>query len=112
MARYNSYRILNNSNEYYRKLRQKRNNVKNIRHFETPILRHPTIPERSRLNTVQHVWTVGDRFYKLAAQFYDDPEFWWVIAWYNGVPTEADVFPGYLLTIPLDIEDVINTFGI
>lgn len=111
MARYNSYRILNNSNEYYKKLRQKRNK-KNIKHFETPILRHPTIAERSSLETVAHVWTIGDRFYKLAEQYYENPQFWWIIAWYNGMPTEAHIFPGYQITIPLDIEQVINTFGI
>tara|TARA_Y100001937_G_C6898306_1_gene232134 strand:+ start:149 stop:487 length:339 start_codon:yes stop_codon:yes gene_type:complete len=112
MSRYNSYRILNNSNEYYRKLRQERNNVKNIRQYETPILRHPTITERAAIESTQHIWTVGDRFYKLAQKYYNDPTLWWVIAWYNGTPTEADVYGGYLLTIPINVEKVIETFGI
>lgn len=112
MARYNSYKILNNSNEYYRKLRQKRNNLKNIQHYETPILRHPTISERAAMDTVEHIWTVGDRFYKLADTYYNNPQFWWIIAWYNGLPTEAHVYPGYALSIPLNIEEVISTYGI
>jgi hypothetical protein len=112
MPRYYNYRILDNSNEYYRKLRQERNNIKSIRQYETPILRHPTIAERANIQSTQHIWAMGDRFYKLASKFYNDPNLWWVIAWYNGVPTEADVYPGYLLTIPLDIDKVLESFGI
>ncbi len=112
MPRYYNYRILDNSSEYYRKLRQERNNLKNIRQYETPILRHPTISERIDIESTQHVWTVGDKYYKLAAKYYGDPTLWWVIAWYNGTPTEAHVYPGYLLTIPLDADKVIETFGI
>tara|TARA_B100001094_G_scaffold332483_1_gene404777 strand:+ start:22500 stop:22838 length:339 start_codon:yes stop_codon:yes gene_type:complete len=112
MSRYSNYRILNNSNEYYRKLRQERNNIKNIRQFETPILRHPTVGERARLETTQHIWTTGDRYYKLANTYYNNPTLWWVIAWYNALPTEADVLPGDLITIPLDIENVLELFGI
>lgn len=112
MSRYNNYRILNNSSEYYRKLRQKRNNTKNIRQYETPILRHPTVGERASIESTQHIWSVGDRFYKLAHKFYGDPTLWWIIAWYNGFPTEVDVLPGDLLTIPINVEKVIETFGV
>ena len=112
MSRYSKYRILNNSNEYYRKLRQERNNIKNIRQFETPILRHPKVSERASLKTTQHVWSTGDRYYKLANTYYDDPALWWIIAWYNSLPTEADILPGDLITIPLNVEAVLTLFGI
>jgi hypothetical protein len=112
MSRYNNYRILNNSNEYYRKLRQERNNIKNIRQYETPILRHPTVAERASLETIQVVWSTGDRLYKLANQYYNDVNLWWIIAWYNGRPTEADFVAGDLITIPLNVEKVIETFGV
>ncbi len=112
MSRYNKYRILNNSNEYYRKLRQMRNNLKSISQYETPILRHPTLSDRISIDSTQIVWTLGDRLYKLADTYYNDPELWWVIAWYNGRPTEADFFPGDLITIPLNVEDVIEAYGL
>jgi hypothetical protein len=112
MSRYNNYRILNNSNEYYRKLRQERNNIKNIRQYETPILRHPSIAERANMETTQIIWSTGDRLYKLAQQYYNDVTLWWIIAWYNGRPTEVDFLPGDLITIPLSAEKVIETFGI
>ena len=70
MSRYNNYKILNNSSKYYQFLRKKRNGIKNIQQYETPVLYHPDMIDRASLNTTTHVWTVGDRYYKLADQFY------------------------------------------
>ena len=111
MSRYNKARTLNNSNEYYRYLRQKRNNRKNIQHFETPMLHHPTISERSVLDTTDHIWKTGDRFYTLAHRYYGDSTYWWVLAWYNGTPTEAHLAPGDLITIPLNLAMVLSMLG-
>lgn len=110
--RYNNFRTLNNSNEYYRFLRQKRGGIKNIRHYETAILYHPSILDRANLDVTTHLWTAGDRYYKLANQFYGDPTYWWVIAWYNGRPTEVDVLAGDVITIPLNIERILEVLGV
>lgn len=112
MSRYNKIKVLNNSNEYYRYLRQKRNNTKNIEHYETPILFHPTISDRASIEASEHIWKNGDRFYKLAHRFYGDSSYWWVIAWYNGAPTEADLAPGDLITIPLELNTALNILGV
>ena len=112
MSRYSNFKIVDNDDEYYRFLRRKRGNIKNIRHYETPILYHPDVIERSNLRTTLHVWKVGDKFFKLANIFYNDPTLWWIISWYNGKPTEADVVEGDLLTIPLDLEIILETLGI
>ena len=112
MSRYNNYRILNNSNEYYRKLRQERNNIKNIRQYETPILRHPSIAERANMETTQIIWSTGDRLYKLAQQYYNDVTLWWIIAWYNGYPTEASIENGAMIEIPLDLEEISRVLGV
>lgn len=47
-----------------------------------------------------HSWTVGDRFYKLADEYYGDTRYWWIIARFNKVPTEAHVKIGDTLQIP------------
>ena len=112
MSRYTNYKILNNSSEYYRFLRQERNNLKNIRQYETPVLYHPNLMERANLATTTHLWSTGDRYYTLADQYYKDSTLWWIIAWYNGRPTESDCLPGDLLTIPLDAEAVLALLGI
>tara|TARA_B100001059_G_C17366146_1_gene347498 strand:+ start:35 stop:376 length:342 start_codon:yes stop_codon:yes gene_type:complete len=110
--RYNNFRILNNSNEYYRFLRKRRDGLKNIQHYETPILYHPSVIDRANLETTVYIWSSGDHYYKLAHQFYGDSAYWWIIAWYNGKPTEVDVMPGDAITIPLDIERILEVLGV
>jgi nucleoid-associated protein YgaU len=97
--------------EYYSPLREKRG-VKNISHFKTPVLKNPDVSERAGIKTTKHIWKYGDRFYKLADQYYGDPEYWWVIAWYNGVATETQINTGYVLFIPLNLADALDVLGV
>ena len=112
MSRYNRFRILTNAGEYYRFLRQERNNIKAIQQYETPILYNPDLIDRITIKSTTHVWSIGDRFYRLAHEYYGNSTYWWVIAWYNGLPTEADVLPGDLITIPTDLEQMLKILGV
>jgi hypothetical protein len=104
-------RIIENDVRHYKQLVQKRG-VKKIDHYSTPIMRHPSVGERASVNVASHAWSYGDRFYKLAHQYYGDVRFWWVIAWWNGYPTEANVKSGNLLDIPLNLSDAIEVLGV
>ena len=111
MSRYNSSKILNNSSEYYNFLRKKRDEIKRIKHFETPKLYHPGVGERTALATDTYIWRYGDRFYQLAYRYYGDVRYWWVIAWFNGTPTEVDIFPGDQIEIPINLENALKMLG-
>lgn len=111
MSRYSRTPVMNNDTEYYKPLRIKRD-VKNIVQYVTPMLHNPTVPERAIIPTTPHIWKYGDRFYKLANQYYGNPSYWWVIAWYNGTPTEANISTGHVIEIPLNLEDALNILGV
>ena len=111
MARYRKYRILTNSGEYYKELRDRRD-LKTIRHYETPVISNPSVADRTRLVSNAHIWKYGDRLYKLADQYYNDSRFWWVIAWYNGIPCEAEIPNGTVLAIPVNIEETLKVLGV
>ena len=104
-------RVITNGSRHYKKFLDKRG-VKSIKHYATPIVRHPTISDRAGIDIVSHVWSYGDRFYKLAHQYYGDVDFWWVIAWWNGQPTEANINTVDLLDIPLDLAEALKVLGI
>jgi nucleoid-associated protein YgaU len=106
-SRYSKYKIINNANPAYEFLRKERG-LKNIVQYETPYMHNPTVGERASLKSTTHLWQYGDRFYKLADKFYQDTRYWWVIAFYNGYITEADVRPGDALSIPLNLENVLE----
>ena len=103
--------IIQNDIDFYKELRKNRN-VKNLSHYATPIFRHPTVDERSRINAAGYIWAYGDRFYKLAHQYYGDVRYWWVIAWWNGHPTEASIQTGDFLDIPLDLNAALDVLGV
>ena len=107
MARYTKTRIARNSSEYYEPLRKSRG-LKSVDQYVTPILYNPTVAERARVSTTKHLWSYGDRLYKLAHQYYNDPRLWWVIAHYNGYPTEAHIPTGATLWIPLSLDQALN----
>jgi hypothetical protein len=107
MGRYRGTKKFNNSSEYYKFLREKRK-IRIANHYETPILRNPTVSDRTRIISDRHIWQYGDRLYKLADQYYGSPSYWWVIAWYNSVPTEADIKFGNILQIPINLTTVLE----
>ena len=107
MSRYKGTPVFDNSGEYYEYLRRRRD-LKSVTHYATPIMAHPTITGRSRLVADKYVWGYGDRFYNLAHKYYGDPQYWWVIAWYNKRPTESHVKIGDVVRIPTPLDKVLN----
>jgi len=109
-TRYKSKDIVLNRSEYYAPLRRSRD-LKVIRQYGTVMLRQPTIADRSRVTSDTHLWSYGDRLYTLANTYYGDARYWWVIAWWNGYPTESDIATGVVLTIPTNIEKALKALG-
>tara|TARA_B100000700_G_C14799726_1_gene739951 strand:- start:31 stop:378 length:348 start_codon:yes stop_codon:yes gene_type:complete len=59
-----------------------------------------------------YIWTRGDRFYKLAFDFYSEPEYWWIIALFNNAPTEQHLSIGEEIFIPKNPEFVAEILGV
>jgi|TARA_B100000941_G_scaffold242358_1_gene186127 hypothetical protein len=111
MGRYKGYNKFKNNADYYSFLRKKRK-LRIVNHYETPMLVNPTVDQRASVLSDTHIWKLGDRLYKLADQYYGDPAFWWVIAWYNSVPTEAHLKTGDLLSIPINLNTALEVLGV
>lgn len=100
-----------NAHEMYEKTFEERN-VKGISQYSTPVLKYPTSDQIRNLTTLTHVWKYGDKYYKMAHQYYGDSKLWWVIAWFNKKPTEAHNGLGDILRIPFPLEKVYEYFGL
>ena len=111
MSRYGSAKIINNDSEFYSPLTSKRG-LKSIVQMQTIALHNPAVFERMNLSTDTYIWKYGDRYYNLANIYYGDPKHWWIIAWYNGYPTEANIQIGDVIEIPLNFEEIIKTLGV
>jgi len=75
-------------------------------------MKHPTPEQIEQLTLQAHRWTLGDRFFKLAHEYYGDPEMWWVIAWFNQTPTESHVDPGDLIYIPSPLDQITSFYKV
>ena len=110
-TRYNKARKLINSSDYYAPLRKSRDK-KIIVHHATIKIKNPTVRERAGTKTNTYIWKYGDRLYNLSQQYYGDPRYWWVIAWWNGYGVEGAIKNGAKLYIPLNIEAALRVLGV
>tara|TARA_Y100001973_G_C5191104_1_gene331056 strand:+ start:76 stop:408 length:333 start_codon:yes stop_codon:yes gene_type:complete len=108
--RYKKDNIILNTSDYYAPFRQTRG-LKAIRQYGTVRVNHPTLEQRRDTPSDTYIWGYGDRLYNLAYQYYGDERFWWVIAWWNGYPLEANIHNGAALTIPTDLERALKVLG-
>lgn len=107
MSRYNSRRKAVNDSEMYEQLFEDRG-VKKVVQYSTPRFKNPSREQLERVKTFDHVWTSGDKFWRLAAQNYGDPKLWWVLATFNKKPTEGHLTPGDVIKIPVDLAVVLG----
>lgn len=105
-TRYEDSELAVNTNEIYQKALQERN-VKKINQYRTQTLKYPSEEERAELVIGRHVWSATDKFWRLSEKFYGDPQYWWVIAFYNKKPTELDVESGEIIFIPTPLDQVL-----
>ena len=108
MPRYANNTIVKTPSDLYTTKRRRRGTRPLITHYRIAALRNPTVAERASVDSTGHIWKYGDRYYPLAQQYYGAPEYWWVIAWGNALPTEADVNTGDFLSIPLNLETALT----
>ena len=110
MSNRNSNRVIRtNGEQIYQELLNGRG-LKKVQQYTTPIFNKISANDVRKLQRVRHLWTVGDKLYKLANEYYRDPEMWWVIAWYNQKPTESHFKLGDVVLIPLPLEDILATY--
>ena len=86
--------------------------VTQITHYNTKILKTLTAQQISTLTVDTHYWSSEDRYWKLAAKYYGDPKYWWIIAWFNKKPTEQHIQLGETILVPLYLDEVLTAFGL
>ena len=91
---------------YYNYLR--RRNIKRLEFYTTPTLESLTNEEKAQIEVEGHYWARGDRYYKIALEYYSDASYWWVIAWFNRRPTEGHIKIGDYIEIPINLQDILE----
>lgn len=109
--RYNGKEKVENSDERYKEYLKKRDR-KSIVQYSSTEMNYPTQKEMATLTLQEETWKVGSRLYKLAHKHYGDSSLWWVIAWFNKKPTEANFIIGDVVYVPLPLDKVLQYAGV
>lgn len=82
--------------------------IKSIQHYNLMLFGDPYDQSfLKEIQVVEHLYSLGDRLSKLAHREYGDPRYWWVLAWFNGKPTELHCQIGDTIEIPHPLEEVL-----
>ena len=108
--RYDNEMATSNPSKKFKKAFLEKRGRKRITQYETPTIYFPSHEAIRTLNSVSHIWKVGDRYFKLAHKYYEDSRYWWVIAWYNKKPTEAHLKTGDIIYIPTPLDRAIEIY--
>ncbi len=97
MSRYDKRQKATNKSTQYKDVFDEKG-VDNIKQFRTPKMK-----PMGKLMCKKHIWVNGDTFWKLSHDNYGDTKYWYVIAQYNSLPTEAHVNEGDTIEIPTNL---------
>jgi hypothetical protein len=110
MGRYDGRIIGRNEELSYSDVLQSKD-LKFIDHYLTATLTPVEFETGLSFTRLQHIWTQGDKLWKLSEKYYGDPTYWWLIAWYNQRPTESHFLLGDTVIIPTPFERVLAAYN-
>lgn len=107
MARYRKRRVALNTSFKNEELFESRG-VQQVKQYVTPEFKNPTEKSLDSLEYVSYIWKAGDRYFKLAQKYYNDHRYWYIIALFNKIPTEAQLNEGDEIKIPTNLAIAIE----
>ena len=111
LSRYDKRNIINNSSDLYSEHLDKRE-LAFIRQYDTPEIGRDILMKNKDFIYSYHVWSHGDRLWKLAAEHYGDGRLFWLIGLVNSKPTDSHYTLGDLVLIPKPLNLVLAAYGI
>lgn len=107
--RFSNRKIIKNNFSIYSKILEDRDK-KELIHYNTAKINFPSDEELKYISFIEHVWTVGDRMYKLSEKYCGDKNNWWIILQFNKIGSEQNIKVGDIIKIPTNLQDVLNLF--
>jgi hypothetical protein len=111
ISRYKKTNVVKNNDADYKKVFSSRFGTLGLVQTGTTSFRQPTEQEIMNIQYVNENWGLGKRLYKLAYQYYGDSQYWWIIALFNGISTEAEIQFGQVIKVPTPLDVVLNLYG-
>ena len=111
LTRYKKTDTYKNIDEDYKQVFSSRFGKIGLLQLRSTNIKIPTEQELSSIGYTTETWGMGKRLYKFSHQYYGDSQYWWLIALFNGIATEADINYGDVIKIPIPLDLVLNMYG-
>ncbi len=74
--------------------------IENIEYYKNFIFERDF--QNQQYQVIEHVWSHGDKLYKLANLYFQDRNLFWLIGLFNNKPTDSHYSYGEIVYIPVD----------
>jgi nucleoid-associated protein YgaU len=111
ISRYKKINIVKNNDADYKKVFNTRFGTNGLVQTTTTTFRTPSEDEILNIAYAAENWTLGQRLYKLAYKHYGNSSYWWLIALFNNISTEAELQFGQVIKVPIPLDVVLNLYG-
>ena len=110
MSSRNDRRVILKNNHPLYKEKMEEKNLNFIRQVSKLKLNKINQNDLIGMTIIDHVWTTGDKLYKLAHKYYGDVNLWWILAWFNNKPTDGHLKLGDVVHVPTQLEKVLYLY--
>tara|TARA_B100000035_G_C20981300_1_gene545585 strand:- start:65 stop:394 length:330 start_codon:yes stop_codon:yes gene_type:complete len=83
-----------------------RREVEEIKYYKNIIFSRDFM--QNNYSAREHVWSHGDKLYKLAQRYFGDRDLFWIIGLFNNKPTDSHYSYGDIVYIPIDFRAFLN----
>ena len=111
ISRYKKMNVIKNTDDDYKKVFASRFGTLGLLQTGTTTFSQPTEQDLLSVHFVNESWGLGKRLYKLSFQYYGDSKYWWLIALFNNIASEADIKFGDVIKVPIPLDIVLNMYG-
>lgn len=80
--------------------------IQNIKYYDNYMFSREFTTKKYQVT--EHVWSHGDKLYKLANKYFGDRDLFWIISLYNNKPTDSHYSYGDIVYIPNDYIAFLN----
>jgi nucleoid-associated protein YgaU len=108
-SRYINSPFFENTDPLYENVLEDRG-LKTVKQYGTTTFKKLSPAQKSSLSVQKVSWQYGDRLDKLASRAYENPKYWWIIARFNGKPTDAHFQVGDLVRIPRPLNLILSFY--
>lgn len=105
MPIYKKFKI-NELNQEQKEFLKQIRDIKNIKYYENYVFSRDFTTKTYQV--IEHVWSHGDKLYKLANRYLGDRSLFWIIGLYNNKPTDSHYSYGDIVYIPSNYIAFLN----